>query len=163
MQKLRHAKIFDDLLRILVENWGYAGIRRRLDQLEGTNSRINPSGNSRADDRSHRRTAIDYVMNMELPTEKKALLLELATRFEQKSFLPTIGDIRNFLAMSHLADGEIRGRDAAVSKIMKILALLSEVDLDKIRQDSRYSGPSRLGPLSEAISAAASARIRAAE
>jgi hypothetical protein len=80
-------------------------------------------------------------------------LLELATRFENRQFLPTIGDVQDFLGRKNVHVNTLRGRSAAVPKIIGILSDLPDESLETILRDDNYRGPSRLGPLSDAIKA----------
>ena len=41
-------------------------------------------------------TATGFVLKLEVSSEVKCLLEELATKYENKEFLPTVGEIRNF-------------------------------------------------------------------
>jgi len=88
-----------------------------------------------------------------MPNGRKDLLLKLATRFEQKRFLPALADVRNFLERRSNATEAVHARDTGMSKVFGILITLSDDELENLIQDDIYSGPSKLGPLSDAIKA----------
>lgn len=151
-------KFLDDLLRIMVAHWGADGIRRKLNQL----AEREDSRGERIAARMRIRSALAYAKAMNLAPEKKEIINKLADRFDNKSFLPTIGDLRNFLELQRVPAIRFKNRTAAIPIIMGLLAELSDTTLQKICEDARYAGPAQLGPLSDAIRAA-SARTRAAE
>jgi hypothetical protein len=142
------AKTLDELLRVLVRAWGYDTVLRHLRGLETAEL-------ERAYDKSrHRRNAADYIERMELPVQQKDMLRELAYRFQSKRFLPTLGDIRYFLERNRGTSADaIRARDAAMPHVFDILGALPYENLNSILHDDNYAGPSRLGPLSDAIRA----------
>jgi hypothetical protein len=142
------AKTLDELLRVLVRAWGYDTVLGHLRDLENADLERAYARNR------HRRNAVDYIEPMELPVQQKDMLRELAYRFQSKQFLPTLGDIRYFLERNRgtRADG-IRSRDAAMPHVFDILRALRYENLNSILHDDNYAGPSRLGPLSDAIRA----------
>jgi hypothetical protein len=111
-------RLLDDLLQIMITHWGVALIRRRLEQIEGERSQKKRRIGARASSRG----ALAYVGGMALEPDKKNLMHELASRFESKTFLPTIGDVRNFFELQHLPIANFKGRSAAAPRIMDALA-----------------------------------------
>jgi len=156
-------RVLDELLCVLVKTWGYTTVLQRLNRLQQKDDQIRIfSGTDKQErKRNHRRSAREYVGRMELPTEKRDVLLELAFRFENRNFLPTVGDVRSFLERKNVYFNPMRARDVAIPKIFDILLDMPNEKLQTILNDENYSGPSRLGPLSDAIKAR-SAAIRSA-
>lgn len=154
-------EILEDFLRLLIKRWGYGAVLQQLSDLEHSKPKT-PHGVVKEKYRQHRLKPRDYVEKISLSGRKKDLLLELATRFENRQFLPTIGHVKDFLERKHVHVNSLRGRSAAIPKIIEILSDLPDESLETILGDDNYSGPSRLGPLSDAIKARGAA-IRSAE
>jgi hypothetical protein len=158
-------RVVEELLRALVREWGHTTVLKCLTEIQdgsaagvGSHKRAetrrpltDTSGILRA--RVDRPSAVEQVTKMEIPDEKRPALLDLASRFETRRFLPSTGDIRNFLETNHEAVGTLHGREAAVPKVFRVLVSLPQERLHEIVQGGAYSGPTQLGPLSEAIRA----------
>ncbi len=96
-------------------------------------------------------TASQYVAKMELSPEKGASVSELAGRFEAKCFLPTLGDIAAFCQSYDIDQPASKSRANAVPRVFKLLASLEVVEIHRIIEHGLFSGPSRLGPIADAI------------
>ena len=96
-------------------------------------------------------TAMQYVVKMELPLEKRQLLDEVAREFDDKSFLPTFGDIANFCQVYQIDTPASRTRASAVPRVFKFIASMETNDVRVMLDDGMFSGPSRLGPIADAI------------
>lgn len=96
-------------------------------------------------------TALKYVEKMKLPLEKEPAIVELAKRFEEKSFLPTFRNIRIFCRIYSVDEPASKSRASAIPRIFKSIATLKTDDIQKILDDGTFSGPSRLGPIADAI------------
>ena len=96
-------------------------------------------------------TAPEYVEKMECSSEKEPAIVELAKRFEGKSFLPTFGDIRIFCRIYGVDEPASKSRASAIPRIFKSIATMEADDIQKILDDGTFSGPSRLGPIADAI------------
>ena len=97
-------------------------------------------------------TAIEYTAKIELPPEKQDTVVALAERFERKAFLPTFGDVANFCETYGIDVPASRTRANAIPRVFKFLA--NEMDADEVQSIVDYelfSGPSRLGPIADAI------------
>ena len=163
--------VVEGLLRVLVDAWGYDVVREALNDIDDRSSlapdmqfakrsgghfrMTSPNGEPRG--RSRRQSAVEQAEKMPLPDDRKALILTLATRFDKRMFLPTASDVRNFLEINHATAGVLHGREAALPKVFRVLVELPDETLGKIVRDDSYSGPSRLGPLSDAIQASRTA------
>lgn len=147
-------RILDDLLRVLVRRWGYHYVFSRLGALKGSDTSPGESG-AGSDNGSKRRrlTPSDYIERIDVSSPKKNVLLQLARKFENREFLPTLGHIKDFLGTRNVHMDSLRGRSDAFVKIAEILVGLPEDNLQTMLNDENYSGPSRLGPLSDAIKA----------
>ena len=96
-------------------------------------------------------TAPGYVAKMDIPSERQEVMLVLADRFEEKLFLPTFADIRNFCRIYDIAEPASRTRVGAIPRIFKFVASMNAGDIQNLLDENAFSGPSRLDPLAEAI------------
>ena len=102
--------------------------------------------------RSRKPNAAEYAAKMELPPDKQDTVVALAERFERKDFLPTFGDIRNFCDMYGIDVPASKTRASAIPRVFKFLANEMEAgEVQSILDYELFSGPSRLGPIADAI------------
>ena len=102
--------------------------------------------------RTPKLTATEYAAKMELPPDKQAAVVALAERFERKAFLPSFGDVVNFCETYGIDVPASRTRANAIPRVFRFLA--NEMDVDEVQSIldyEMYSGPSRLGPIADAI------------
>lgn len=104
--------------------------------------------------------ALEYVAKMDLPADRKRLMEEAADRFCAKSFLPTIGDIRNFCEIYQIPLPKSGSRASAIPRVFRFLAAMDTGELQTMLDNGSFSGPERFGLVSEAIMRASDARIR---
>ena len=149
-------------LRFMVRCHGFEQVDRFLQEIRLSRHQPNSSKHrvaSSDDDAATRSdkqkkakvTALKYVEKMEFPSEKAPAIVELAKRFEDKSFLPTFGDIRIFCRIYGVDEPASKSRASAIPRIFKSIATLKTDDIQKILDDGTFSGPSRLGPIADAI------------
>ena len=98
-----------------------------------------------------RTTAPAYVSKLEVPKEMQVPLMELAQRFEEKTFLPTFGDIRNFCLIYGIGLPASPSRISAIPRIFTHLSERPPEEVHSMLQTNSFSGPSRLAPIAEAI------------
>ena len=102
--------------------------------------------------RAPKPNAAEYAAKMELPSDRQTAVVALAERFERKDFLPTFGDIRNFCDVYGIDVPASKTRASAIPRVFKFLA--NDMDADEVQRIvdyEMYSGPSRLGPIADAI------------
>ena len=88
---------------------------------------------------------------MVLADDQRRLLAEAAEKFQEKAFLPTVGDVRHFCEV-HGFNGPASGSRAdAVPRVFRFLATLNADDLRTTLDGGMFSGPARLGPIADAI------------
>lgn len=109
------------------------------------------SSRARKSIRKSRPTAPQYVAKMELPFEKDSPVTELAERFHKKSFLPSFSDIAHFCQLYSIDVPASRTRASAIPRVFKFIAEMEADDIQRIVDEGMYSGPSRLGPIADAI------------
>ena len=90
-------------------------------------------------------------MDCDLEKSPASALLELAKRFQDKTFLPTFGDIRNFCQVYGIDVPASKSRASAVPRVFKFIAKMDSSEIQRIVDDRLFSGPARLGPIADAI------------
>lgn len=145
-------------LRSMVQQYGYSRVARVLEGMEQTEgdvrhclSKSDDSTKSKPISPSTRRSASAYAAKLELPPETRSMIIELASRFEAKTFVPTIGDVRNFFRFYGMDGGQFKSRTAAMGRIFKVLASMDGKEIKRILDDQLFSGPARLEPIADAI------------
>ena len=146
-------------LRPIVRQYGLGSVLESLGKIADAQreSSTQVGGSSDADKgkkskkRSVKATAPEYVSKMELSSEKVSPVAELAERFERKAFLPTFGDIAHFCQMYGIEVPASKTRASAIPRVFKHIAAMETEEIQRILDDGLFSGPSRLGPIADAI------------
>jgi len=152
--KTSGANLLRSLLSVLVDAWGYSAVRDCLDALHSSDEARSVEASRGADKRSKKAekpTASSLAAKLSLPPEQKRLIQSLAERYDSKLFLPTAGDIRYFFEIHGETPPSSKQRNEIFRRVLKLLSAMQEGTLQKIIEDDAHSGPSRLGPLSEAM------------
>ena len=152
------------ILSPIVRRYGIERVERCLRQMEssspgrthsrhsgrsGTASKDGTTARSGA--KNARVNATEYTDRMKLSSEKKSAVSDLATRFENKSFLPTYRDVVGFCEMYGIEVPASRSRANAIPRVFKFIAGMEASDIQEILERGMFSGPSQLGPISDAI------------
>ena len=155
---------FDATLRSIVREHGLGSVLEALGKIasehdaqsapplamNGVDKHAKPKKKARK--RAPKPNAAEYAAKMELPSDRQAAVVALAERFERKAFLPSFGDVVNFCETYGIDVPASRTRANAIPRVFKFLA--NEMDADEIHRIvdyEMYSGPSRLGPIADAI------------
>ena len=148
-------------LRSMVRKHGFDLVNESLQEIGFSELHIEKSkgnttvSNKTADQQTHKKksnpTAPQYVAKMPLPPEKEASVLELAEKFQAKSFLPTMGDISNFCQAYRIDEPSSKSRANAMPRVFKLIASMDINDIQYLLDSGMFSGPSRLGPIADAI------------
>ena len=80
--------------------------------------------------------------------------MQLAERYDRKRFLPSVADVREFLIMMGERPIGMKNRKEAFRVLLQSLIRLPDDRLQQLVGTALHSGPSELGPLSDAIAAA---------
>jgi DNA-binding transcriptional ArsR family regulator len=150
-------RLLGKLLQTLVEEWGYENVALELSHTNRYSLRrsieSHASSSARSSDRK-KPAPTEQVEKALLDPQRKELLLQLAKRYEEKQFLPNVAAAREFLTMLGEFPGQIKDRDHSFRVLLRCLLQLPMERLRQITDSSLYSGPSQLGPISDAIAAA---------
>ena len=148
-------------LRSIINQYGFKQVERSLREISLSGCRLEaPKRHKASSDsgmtkklkkRQAKITAQGYVAKMELPSEKKPGMVELAKRFQEKSFLPAFGDIRNFCQIYGIDEPASKSRANAIPRVFKFIVAMETNEVQRILDNGMFSGPSRLGPIADAI------------
>ena len=148
-----------DTLRLMVHRYGFERVERSLHEIRSSDHQLKstkpskalPNGTAAKQKKRSKVTAPEYVAKMELSAERESAVVELAKRFEDKCFLPTFGDIREFCQIYGIPEPASKSRASAISRVFKFIATMEIDELQNILNNGMFSGPSRLGPIADAI------------
>jgi len=153
-----HKTVIVKMLGTMVDEWGLEEVADGLRKLAAERGvglfDSRPGVKILGARKRSKLNAMQQIDRAQVPPEKRAILVVLAKRFDQKSFLPSLADIREFLTMSGQSPPAIKDRSDAFRSLLRFLQELPIERLNEIASSESHSGPSRLGPLSEAIAAA---------
>ena len=140
------------VLKPIVRQYGLGTVLKHLGQLaEAQDEEAATSGRTKARRGKRRVTAPEYVRKLDLSSQRAKVLHALATKFEEKSFLPRFRDIADFCETYEVAVPASTGRAGAVPRVFKALAAMDLAEVQRILDDDMFAGPSRLKPLADAI------------
>jgi hypothetical protein len=154
----RRRALLIKLLQALVDEWGCDEVAATL--ASTTVSSRNPLSGAvygpkpRPPNIKARLSATEQIERAALEGERKEVLLQLAERYDRKMFLPRVADVREFLIMMGEKPTGMKDRTQAFQVVLGSLMQLPVVRLQQLVQTALHSGPSELGPLSDAIAAA---------
>ena len=145
----------ESVLRSMVRRYGFEQVNESLQEIGNSesysvksNHKAMPTtklADTQANKRNLRITAPQYVAKMDIPSEKRSSVVELARRFDHKSFLPTTGDIANFCHIYRLDKPASKSRASAIPRVFKHIASMDADSIQRILNEGMFSGPSRLG------------------
>ena len=155
---MTETKLKNTLLSI-VRRYGFERVERSLHEIRSLDHQLkssksgnaSPNGTAEKKKKKSKVTASEYVAKMELSAERTSAVVELAKKFEDKSFLPAFGDIREFCQIYGIPEPASKSRASAISRVFKFIATMETDELKKILNNGMFSGPSRLGPIADAI------------
>ena len=148
-------------LRSMVRRYGFVQVSRCLQEIGLSEGQFEHSGlhgdlsdgavPAKSTTRRPKLSATEYVAKLDLHLGNKPIVVELAKRFESKGFLPTFGDIANFCQTNGLEAPKSKTRASAIPRIFKLMATMDSSRTQAILDTDMYSGPSKLGPIADAI------------
>lgn len=153
-----HKTLLIKLLQALVDEWGREEVAEALGSITG--SSLDPTTELANRPKLQgsklrlRLSATGQVERTSLEGEKKEALLRLAERYDRKRFLPSVPDVREFLVMMDEKPIVMKDRKDAFRVLLRSLMRLPVERLQQLVLTAQHSGPSELGPLSDAIAVA---------
>lgn len=153
-----HKTLLRRLLQALVDEWGHEEVAKALGGV--TRSSLDPTVEPATRPKPRRSaarvrlSATGQTEQAGLEGERKEALLRLAERYDRKRFLPSLADVREFLIMMDERPVIVKDRKEAFRTLLRSLMGLPMERLRQLVLMAQHSGPSELGPLSEAIASA---------
>lgn len=145
-------------LMSIVQRFGVDEVENVLQELDtrtaGGKSPAAPRRHSARGDAAggrHRLTALEYVQKMDMSAERADVIRRAAKEFEQRTFLPTLGDIRSFCETYGIDEPRSKSRVGGIPRIFKFLTTMESAEVERMLDDRLFSGPVELGPIAEAI------------
>ena len=140
------------ILRPIVQEYGLGHVLESLGKIASSDVQSDRIIVKQPDKKKAKVVATEYVANMEFSSEeKKMVLADMAEQFESKCFLPTFGDIRNFCEMYRIDVPASKSRASVIPRLFKFVSEMEPEEVRKMLDDGMFSGPSRLGPIADAI------------
>ena len=154
-------------IRSLIERFGMSAVLKGLgdfahdgDLPSRTRDTKARSNITKSSPKRTKPTAVEYVTKMNLPAERKELVLRAAEQFQSRAFLPSVGDVRNFFQIYDIGQQRTNSRDGAVPRLFKHLAAMDTKEIREILDKGTFAGPGSLGPISDAIHQLSAERLR---
>jgi hypothetical protein len=147
----RHQRLLANLIETLVEEWGHEEVQRTLAQLSDGTRVTPPERGLRTSGRPKKPTAVEQISKLGETGDVYENLHVIATKFDRKEFLPSVADVREFLAMMGENVGIVKDRSDAFRRLLHSLSKLPSDRLEHLARSTSHSGPAQLGPLSDAI------------
>lgn len=145
-------RLLRSLLASLLREWDYDLVRQCLIEVHAEQAQRPTQASDRRTGKEHRRpTASEVVGRAEVDAAQLSTLQVFATRFDAKAFLPTAADVRHFLEMRGRDPGVVKHRQDAFRKVLDVLLSMPIDELEHLRASNAHSGPTKLGPLADAI------------
>jgi hypothetical protein len=160
MSKSRKHRLLKSILWLLVDEWGSANVLAAVRELEvdkrKSTGHLGPGRRGRPPVRA--RPPFEAILrSLDIAPDKREKLQRLAKRYRDRTFLPSMGDVRHFLSM-HGDLSEFRDRTAAARRVLTVASQMRNAELDATLVDESFAGPSKLGPLADAIKEAGSSQ-----
>ena len=149
-----HKTLLRRILQALVDEWGHEEVAKALGStaVSSIDSAVGRAAEPKL--RRLRLNAAEQVERAALEGDKKEALLRLAERYDRKQLLPSVADVREFLIMMDEKPIGMKDRQEAFRTLLRSLERLPVERLQQLVLAAQHSGPSELGPLSDAIAAA---------
>ena len=141
------------ILQPIVEQYGVNAVSRTLHELKHVRDYCSPAKTPASHPRKDRPkpTAVEYVRKMDLSADRAAVVVRAAEQFHERTFLPTMADVRNFCQTYNIDVPATKSRVSAIPRIFKFISMMDVSEVHKMLDGGMFSGPARLGPVADAI------------
>ena len=147
-----------NLLSTLVDDCGYEAVSKALEDFDPARASSSVSKDSlvkRPRKPRARPNAVAVVESLTLPDEeKKSVLMTLAKKYEEKTFMPNVNHVRAFLEGEGEDVSRIKSRQQVVSKVFKYLADWETSKLLELDARGLYGPPKSFSVIAKAIETA---------
>lgn len=159
-------RIVEGFFKTLIAEWGDRAVKEALNRIINHIENTPPEEEKKiqlhkSKNKNKESYATSLVDKQNLPKEKKNTLIVIAQKYEKKEFFPRLSDVRNFIAMSGGKPTiNIKDRNSAFRALLDIIANFSDGQWDMFMQSAEHTGPTKLGPISDAISSVSETLVR---
>lgn len=140
----------DVVLRPIVDEYGLGSVLETLGKI-ASSQQNGGKAKPRRRKVKPKPSAPAYVAKMDLSADRRQAVGELAERFERKDFLPSFGSVAHFCEAYGVEPPASKTRASAIPRVFKFIAGLDAAEIQKISDSGMFAGPSRLGPIADAI------------
>jgi hypothetical protein len=161
---IRRKPLLIELLQAIVREWGTEAVFVALNELRVDGNPSSQTAKNALPSEKGKRSlkkkpsAVQLVAKISQPSNRRELLMMIATKYDAKRFLPSVSDVREFLVMRGERRRPIKDRSEGFRLFLETAKELPFQQLEHLATDSVFSGPSELAPLSDAIGATGEAR-----
>lgn len=158
--------LLQKLIDTLVDEWGPEEVQDAVTRASSSRAPRQPAltkGQRVSPNPTPRSTAAELVEKASIQDSKREPILVLANKFDNKEFLPRISDVREFIILTGQRPRAIKDRVDAFPVLLKLLNQLPIEQLQRIARVPSHSGPTQLGPISDAIALVATQMPRRSE
>ena len=145
-------------LSSMVERFGFDCVSQTLrelepDQVKPKTRGADPPKRARNNGNANKRrvSAVEYIRTMDISAERAEVIGRAAEEFERRTFLPTVGDVRNFCEVYGIEEPRSKTRVSGIPRIFKFLITMNAAEVKTMLDDRMFSGPAELGPIADAI------------
>lgn len=144
-----------NLLAALVDDCGYDGVRKCLDDIHAERSDSHEMRARSASAKRRRRPrlcAVSAVESMAIADgEKKETLIRLAKKYDEQAFMSNMGHVRAFLEEEGEDASRIRSRQQGMPVVFRRLSSWSADQLRDLDDRGLFGPPKTLSAISRAI------------
>ena len=147
--------LLDQMVALLVQEWGADAVQSALLKIakhSGKSPLMELKGSKRL--AATKPTAMSIIEHSPIPSEKREVMERIAMKYDEKEFLPSVADVREFIILTGRRPSAMRDRIDAFKALVRILDTMPLEHLEKVSKALAASSPTSLGPISDAISAA---------
>ena len=162
---IRRRALLTELLQAIVREWGKETVFLTLNELRPDGCLVdyeaaeNTSGSDQAKRLAKRKpSAVELVSKTNQPSSRRELLMSIAAKYDEKRFLPSVSDVREFLVMRGERRRSIKDRSEGFRLFLEATKEAPFEQLQHFATSNIFAGPSELAPLSDAIRATGEAR-----
>ena len=145
-------------LSLLLINYGERKVMKSLARVNGLNDNELESKLKRIhqlEKKPRSRKSVDGSKAIEAiisrHPEKSQLLNLLHSRFESRSFLPELKDVKRLFNRHSTHSTKLKSRNASAVRVFRLLASLDENELQKLTEEQDRTNYSSLGVISDEI------------
>ena len=143
-------------LLALIADSGYDTVRSAFDNirpLRTSEARVAPKRPRKKTQAKPRadKTAVVVVSSLDVPDDKRAVLMALADKYDAKDFMTSAGSVRAFLEGEGRDASHIKSRQRAVGVVFKCLAAKDTEYLEEMERGGWYGPPKTLANIARAI------------